>query len=208
MRKCLIAICAVVLVVSAGTADKAEATTITLNYDCITQNNAGDCNIGEAQLFTEVTDLGGMVEFLLHVDGSNSMSAMDAYFRDPNDLLGDLVSMTGSAGVKFVEGAKPKNPPGANGFTLGFSAQSAPPSQPNGINPGEWLKIAFLFTPGSNFANLLTAFQTEAFLAIHVGGYETGGSETLKNNIVPEPALLVLFGIGLLVVGRKVQRRT
>jgi hypothetical protein len=51
------------------------------------------------------------------------------------------------SGVDFAPGASPPNLPGGNApafsFDANFSADSTPPAQPNGVNPGEFLSMIF-----------------------------------------------------------------
>jgi hypothetical protein len=87
--------------------------------------------------------------------------------------------------------------------TLGYHSDS--PVEPNGVNPGESLGILFDILGGNSFANVIDDINSGALrIGIHVQGFASGGSESFVN--VPEPATLVLLGVGLIVLawfGRK-----
>lgn len=178
---------------------------VTLSFDCITGNVAGDCAIGEAQLSVDVTDAGsGQALFTFYNSGANPSSIADVYFDD-GTLLGIASIDNSDPGVDFALLAAPGNLPGANNAsppfvtTTGFSADSNPPVQQNGVNPGESLGITFNLQSGGSFADVLTELANgDLRIGIHVQGYATGGSESFVNNPVPVPAAVWLFGSGLL----------
>ena len=188
---------------------------VTLSFSCITGNVAGDCAIGEAQLSVDVTDAGpGQVLFTFSNSGPDASSIADVYFDD-GTLLG-LASIDNSdSGVAFSQGASPPNLPGANNAsppfvtTAGFLADSNPPVQPNGVNPGEYLGITFDLQASGSFADVLAELANgDLRIGIHVQGYETGGSESFVNNPVPVPAAVWLFGSGLLGLVGIARRKT
>lgn len=181
----------------------APAKAATLSFFCITGNLAADCVTGEAQLTVNVTDPGGnQVLFHFKNSGPNASSITDVYFDD-GSLLG-LSQITNGPGVSFSQYASPPNLPGANNVsppfqvTAGFLADSNPPVQPNGVNPGEWLKIYFDLQAGKNFADVITDLTDGSLrIGLHVQGFTGGGSESFVNNPVPIPAAVWLFGAGL-----------
>ena len=125
-----------------------------------------------------------------------------------------LSQITNGSGVSFSQYTSPPNLPGANNVsppfqvTAGFLADSNPPTQPNGVNPGEWLKIYFNLQSGKNFANVISDLTNESLrIGIHVQGFTDGGSESFVNNPVPIPAAAWLFGSGLLGLGALARRR-
>jgi hypothetical protein len=181
MKVALLAIVALLLVI----AIPAQAQT-TLGFYNITGNNAGDAAIGEAQLFVDVEDAGGgQVLFTFRNTGPEDSSITDVYFDDDNTLFDSIASIDGSGiGVDFSEGATPSNLPGGNpfGFSADFSADSNPPTQPNGVNPGEWLEILFNLQSGQTFDDVLDALSSGALrIGIHVQGFASGGSESFIN---------------------------
>lgn len=192
---CFLALCAFAV---------APAKAATLSFFCITNNAAADCATGEAQLSVNVTDPGSnQVLFHFKNSGPNASSITDVYFDD-GTLLG-LSLITNGPSVSFSQYASPPNLPGANNVsppfqvTAGFLADSNPPVQPNGVNPGEWLKIYFDLQAGKNFNDVITDLTDGSLrVGIHVQGFAYGGSESFVNNPVPIPAAVWLFGSGLL----------
>src|SRR5262245_26656672 len=103
----------------------------------ITNNNAVDVAIGQAQLSVDVSDAGGgKVAFKFVNSGPNASSITAVYFDD-GALLGGA-SIVNGPGVKFSPGATPPNLPGGNpiGFDTSYAADSDSPVSPNGVNPG------------------------------------------------------------------------
>lgn len=178
-----------------------------LGFGCISDNLAGDCAIGEAQLTVNVTDPGGgSVLFTFANSGPADSSITDVYFDDGSLLALAIVinDLLAPGIVDFSQDASPSNLPAANNITpafvttSGFNADSNPPTQPNGVNPGESLGIQFTLQGGQTYADLLTELADGTLrIGIHVQGYATGGSESLVNNPVPEPGTFGLFGVGL-----------
>ena len=183
------------------------AQALSLGFYNITNNNSGDAAIGDAQLWVDVTDAGsGKVLFTFGNTGTEASSICDVYFDD-GTLLGIASIYDSEAGVSFSEGATPGVLPGGNEVdpvfevTAGFLADSDSPAQPNGINPGETLGIAFDLQSGGTFADVLAELDDGRLrIGIHVQGFDSGGSESFINNSVvpvPEPATILLFGAGL-----------
>ena len=90
--------------------------------------------------------------------------------------------------------------------TAGFSADSNPPAQPNGVNPGESLTITFNLLAGVTYADTITALNTPGDhlrIGIHVQGFGNGGSESFVNN-TPAPGAA---GLGLMAAALVSRRR-
>jgi len=205
MRRVALACAAAVgMLLSAG------AQGVTLGFDCITNNYGPDCTTGEAQLTVIVSDPGGG-EVLFHFKNAagNASSITDVYWDD-GSLLG-LASLTNGPGVSFDSGCSPGNLPGGNGIspafqtTAGFCADSDPPVQPLGVNPGEWLKVYFDLQLGKTFADVLADLASgELRIGIHVQGFSGGGSESFV--AVPEPTTLGLLAAGLAALSGSARR--
>ena len=196
---------------------------LSVGFVNITNNNAGDAAIGEAQLWVDVTSAegGSQALFTFGNDGPYASSICDVYFDD-GTLLGiaDIYD-NGHAGVSFTQDASPGNLPGGNDIlpnfetTAGFSADSDPPAQPNGVNPGETLGILFNLQSGGDFDDVVAELLDGSLrIGIHVQGFDTGGSESFINDddglldpqAIPEPGTMLLLGsglIGIAVTGKK-----
>lgn len=199
-------VCVLGAVLAAGFASSASAGVL-FYFANITANNVADAAAGEAQLSVMVSDVGGgQVSFLFSNSGPAPMSITDVYFDD-GSLLG-IASITNGPGVDFSQGAAPPNLPGGNSISppfitsAGFSADSNPPAQPNGVNPGEFLIITFDLIGGKTFADVIHELSTsnELRIGIHVQGFAGGGSESF---VTPAPGALGLLGFAGVLAARR-----
>src|SRR5687768_6234668 len=175
------------------------------SFDCITNNQAADCAIGEAQFSLGVTDTGGVVNFMFTNSGPKASSITDIYFdwTSAYALTPGVLTDSGS-GVSFSWGASPPNLPGGNAisFKADIAADSNNPTQPMGVNPGEWLNVAF-----TTQADLITGLNSgDVRVGIHTQGYVGGGSESLVAPI-PEPETYAMMLVGLTLLSFKARRR-
>jgi hypothetical protein len=192
----------------------------TLGFYNISNNNATDAATGESQLFVDVNPYGiNQVEFYFYNKGLLASSITDIYFDDGSLL--SISSIINGSGVDFKQGASPGDLPSGNTAnpafvaSSGFTADSQPPAQPNGVNPDENVSIIFDLQTGKTFSDVLAAlalpdphFTIDPItgkpidhwlrIGIHVQGFEGGGSESFVNNPVPLPAAAWLLGTGLL----------
>lgn len=199
---CAASVCAIGLHASAG---------VVYSFGNITGNDVANAAAGESQLFVEVDPVGlTQISFEFTNAGPAAMSITDIYFDD-GTLLGIASIINGGSGVSFSQGSSPPNLPGGNTLaipfntTAGFSADSNPPAQPNGVNPGESVTIIFNLIGGMTYADAINALNTPGDhlrIGIHVQGFANGGSESFVNN-VPTPGSLALLGLGGLVAGRR-----
>ena len=185
----------------------------TYGFAPVTNSVATNVNAGQAQLSVTVDAGSGpnQAKFTFNNSGPAAMSITDVYFDD-GTLLG-IASIVNGTGVNFSQGATPGNLPGANGIspafqtTAGFSADSNPPVQPNGVNPGESLTIIFNLLPGKTFADTISALTTptptnKLRIGIHVQGFANGGSESFVH-LVPAPGAATLIGLAGLLAARR-----
>src|SRR5262245_12288097 len=126
------------LALSAILALAAPARAVPFGFGCITNNNAGNCAAGEAQVSLNVTDAGGgNVLFSFGNSGPAAAVIAEVYFDD--GVLQTMSQLTGSAGVAFSAGASPPDLPGGNSITPAFSAtfaaQANNPKPTNGVGP-------------------------------------------------------------------------
>jgi len=206
------------------------AQAVTLDFYCITGNNAGDCSIGEAQLAVDVTSYGigtgsggaNQVLFTFTNTGSNQSTISEVYFDDGTLLaLAGLIDADDGTGgdpnVDFTQGATPPDLPGGNSIspafqvTAGFLADADNPAPKWGVSPGESLGIIFDLQSSLTFNDTITALGSgELRIGLHVINFASGGSESFVNNaVVPVPAAIWLFGSGLLgLVGMARRKRS
>ena len=189
---CWLAVLGVLITATSAQAD-------TFGFVCITNDDPGDCAIGEAQLFVEVTHPDppdGPVLFTFTNIGPEDSSICDVYFQDNLSLLENM-SIVNGPGVSFSQGAHPGHLPGGNEIsppfqaTEGLMAESDSPGgvPHNGVNPGEWLGISFSLSTLSSYTvtNVLDAIDNgDLRIGIRVQAFTGGGSESFVT-VFPEP---------------------
>lgn len=155
-----------------------------LDLSCITWNSFPDAIIGEAQIIMTVGRTGNGPDDVVYVRfdniGTDPCSITRVYFDGPG--IKSLEPDDDVGGVSFTAPAKsPKNLPGGNpvGFSADASAGSLPPTQPNGINPGESLTIVLNAAKGVGVLQLYEDLvYGNILVGIHVQGFADGDSES------------------------------
>lgn len=188
-----------------------DARALTYGFSNISANSIANAAAGEEQLSVDITAEGlHQVLFTFHNEGPAASSITDVYF-DSDSLL-SIHAISGSSGVQFSLGATPGNLPSANNASpffetgSGLSADSDPPVQLNGVNPGEWLGILFDMKSGVSFDDIVQdLLEGSLRIGIHVQGFVGGGSESFvspENRHVPDAgSSFALLGLALLGLG-------
>ncbi|MDP2030388.1 MAG: PEP-CTERM sorting domain-containing protein [Thiobacillus sp.] len=193
----------------------------TYNFVGVTSTNAANVATGMASLSVEVIDLNA-TQVAFKFTNTSGSSLTDVYFDD-GTLLGFAFAPQFSAGVDFSQGASPGNLPGGNNLspdftsTVGFNADSNPPTSPNGVTSGEWLTITFDLQPTQTYASVISALALpngggtgDLRIGLHVQSFSNGGSESFVNAPTPVPEadayVMLLAGLGL--VGFAVRRQS
>lgn len=200
----------------------------------ITNNDPVNAVVGEAQFSLEVTDGAlnpGHVVFIIRNEGPDPASITDVYFDDgtlttlttlidfdePTDSLHPWYGL-GHSGVDFTQDADPPDLPGGNDpdlmgalgqdlfeVSLGFSADSDPPPPYWGVEPGEWLGIEFSMNGGTLEQVIQELQDLTLRVGIHAQAFENGGVDS-ESFVTPEPATVVLLGLGGLALLRRRRR--
>jgi hypothetical protein len=190
------------------------ATALPLGFSCISNNDAGNCTIGEDQFSVDVSDLGGNQVLFQFSNAGPEESAITGIYFDDGTLLGIALlvdaddGVGGDPGVDYSVGASPPELTDGNtiGFntTAGFSADPDPPPTGNGVDPGQSLGIIFDLQVGKTFADTI-ADLASGNLRIGIRGqdFADNGSESFVNVPVPEPGLALLMGLGLTILAAR-----
>jgi hypothetical protein len=209
-----------------------HAGTTFYGFECITNNNAGQCANFDNQLYFGVTDMqNGTIRFEFYNSNAGSpigSSITDIYFDDAVPrVLSNTFTILNFPGVSYDNPASPGNLPGGGDISPAFtatdnlSADSDSPVAANGINPGEKLYIVFELAMGVDYDHVITALNLGGANGLRVGIHvqsiaPLGGSDSLINfpqpfdeppGEVPEPAAMATLGVGLLGIGIAARKR-
>ena len=184
-------------------------------FTCISGHSILNCATGAAQLFYNVTDVGGTQTRIDVVNtGPLASTITQIYFDDTNSrLLGNFVSFAPSAGyvlsragIRRVFPRGHETPQSRIPTDLSASAGREGCSVADGMGrsePGTALQLQ------SRPLDIVTDLADgDLRLGLHVQNFANGGSESFVDMPssggtaapVPEPATLVLFGTGLGIV--------
>lgn len=178
------------------------------SFQCLTVNTEQNCAIGADQLTLEVKagSAAGTIDFVFRNTGPLPSSIADIYFDwlNPSDAYAPG-AITNGSGVSFSWGASPSNLPGGNNlstaFTADLGADSNAPTQPNGVNPNEWVIFTFAADLATAIADI---YSGDLRVGLHVQGFAGGGSESF---VTPEPGTLAVLGLGLVALAGLTRRR-
>jgi hypothetical protein len=182
-------------------------------FGCITNNLAGDCAIGEAQLSVNVSSpAAGQIRFDFSNVGANAAVIAGVYWDDSGSaLLSSIASIVDGTGVSFSANGSPPGLPGGSSisppFVAGFRVNADAPPPMNGVGPGETLGVIFNLQSGITPADVIAGMNSgELRVGLHVIAFASGGSESFVNTPEPTSALLLGAGaFGLVALRRRIR---
>jgi hypothetical protein len=190
-----------------------QATTVraaTFGFYNITNNNAVDAAIGEAQFFVDVTNGGSSASFTFRNEGPDMAVITEIYFDD-GSLLGISSIVDNPPDVDYVPGADPTDLPGGNLVsppfiaTQAFSAEPVPPPFQSGVGPAEQVTIVFDLIGGGTLQDVIDELMDGTLrIGIRGQGFDSEGSESFVNT--PEPSSIVLLTLGMAAVASRRRR--
>ena len=177
-------------------------------FEIFTTNGSYSDDPG-VSLWMEVSNGAGVAEFTFYNNSTVDSSIARIYFDD-GTLLG-ITNLTYSSGVQINEVYPgPGNLPSGGMLDPPFVADrefsiggEAAPSQ-NGIdNIGEWVKITFDLVNGGTLDDVIGELNSgELRVGVHLMAFPDGSSESAIG-VIPEPASVLLLGLGALVLLRR-----
>lgn len=158
-------------------------------FQCITNNSASDCAIGEAQLSGDLT--GNLLTITM--TGASAAVVEQLFIEGAGVTAISFAGNPGAGIVAFAADGSPGNLPGGNqpgvNFMTAVSASANNPAPKNGIGVHPQDPVS----PQSGQFTL-TGDLSNLRIGVHVIGYGSGGSESF---VLPEPSVLALLTLGL-----------
>lgn len=180
----------------------------------VSNNDAFNTSVGEAQFRLVVGDVGSQALFSFHNDGPIASVMSELYWDDDAGVLDSMVSINGS-GVSYEpvgSGVSPGNLPAGNtiGFTADFATEPNNPQPQNGVNPGD--SVSVLFNINGSIQDVIDAIAAgELRIGVHAQAIgQNGNSESFVTGgdatPIPTPGAAALGLVMLLGVGTRRRR--
>jgi hypothetical protein len=171
------------------------------SFDCITNNDAGDCTIGETQLSASLVASGSNALLTIRMTNTDiDKAVVQRVFVDSSIVSAISFSASGGIGqVTFSADSSPGVLPGGSGFVTAASASASNPKPRHGIgyhnqdqNPGQFGEFLLTLSGGD-----FDALVADLSVGVHVIGFDSDGSEAYVSQPTPEPSTAVLVALGL-----------
>ena len=182
------------------------------SYPLVIFNDATLADDPSLSFYVDVIDAGtGKVDFEFHNTSKMDSTIARVYFDDLDDgLLADFADTPNNPdngpGTIFHWDATPGNLPAGHpltpSFDADFSAGADPSPAQNGIDPFEWVKITFDIESGHAFSDVINQMN-DGTMRIGAHIISVGREEVSVSAVTPEPATIILLGLGALSLLRK-----
>lgn len=168
-------------------------------------SNGDFSDSSDIDLFVELNSGTSTIDFEFHNESMVDSCIARIYFDDCSLLANPVI--IGGTGISFDISAVPANLPAANlldpSFQAEFRFDADAPSPHNGINPSEQFTIHYDLINGATFTDIAnTLDEGRLRIGVHVIALPDGSSEAAVVYI-PEPATLLLLGLGAVMVRKK-----
>jgi hypothetical protein len=170
--------------------------------------DSGSFDSSGLEFTVSVTETSEGVRFEFCNDSTTASTIDGLYFEA--GVLANIVTLDLGSGTFFELDENTGQLPGGNMLTPDFdttySFALGPPSENNGIEPGEWSAVIFNLDSEAVFEDVINQLYDGSFrVGVHISG-TPGGLSTSAINTTPEPATLLLLAIGSGLFLRKKRR--